>query len=115
MLSLTSLTSPSSQLFREPCPCVLLTRVKWVLLSRVKISLILAIEPPGCVRSHQSENASFVCGMAEGRQGWDAIMVGVVALVMVVGMLALALVALVRAERKDIAEVVRELARWWHR
>lgn len=44
-----------------------------------------------------------------------AIMVGVVALVMVAGMLALALVALVRAERKDIAEVVRELARWWHR
>jgi hypothetical protein len=31
------------------------------------------------------------------------------------GRFGLALVALVRAERKDIPEVVRGLARWWHR
>lgn len=31
------------------------------------------------------------------------------------GRLGLALVALVRAERKDIPELVRELGRWWYR
>ena len=33
----------------------------------------------------------------------------------ILGQLALALVALVRAERKDIPEVVRGLAAWWGR
>jgi hypothetical protein len=41
--------------------------------------------------------------------------VEVVALVYAAGLLGLALVALVRAERKDIPAVVRELARWWRR
>jgi hypothetical protein len=31
------------------------------------------------------------------------------------GRQVLGLVALLRAERKDIPEVVRELSRWWHR
>jgi hypothetical protein len=33
----------------------------------------------------------------------------------ILGQLGLALVALVRAERKDIPEVVRELTAWWRR
>jgi hypothetical protein len=31
-----------------------------------------------------------------------------------IGRLGLALVALIRAERKAIPDVVRELTRWWH-
>jgi hypothetical protein len=34
-------------------------------------------------------------------------------LIVAVGLLVLALVALVRADRKDIPAVVRELAQWW--
>jgi hypothetical protein len=41
--------------------------------------------------------------------------VEVAALVAIVGMLGLALVALLRAERKDIPSVVRALAHWWRR
>jgi len=41
--------------------------------------------------------------------------VEVTALVTIVGMLGLALVALLRAERKDIPAVVRALAHWWRR
>jgi hypothetical protein len=41
--------------------------------------------------------------------------VEVTALVTIVGMLGLALVALLRAERKDIPAVVRALTHWWHR
>jgi hypothetical protein len=41
--------------------------------------------------------------------------VELVVLACLLGQLGLAFVALVRAERKDIPEVVRELARWWHR
>jgi hypothetical protein len=39
----------------------------------------------------------------------------VTAMVAIVGMLGLALVALLRAERKDIPAVVRALAPWWRR
>lgn len=41
--------------------------------------------------------------------------VEVIAVVYVLGLLGLGFVALIRAERKDIPEVVRELAHWWHR
>jgi hypothetical protein len=39
----------------------------------------------------------------------------VAVLVCSVGRLGLGLVALIRADRKDIPAVVRELARWWQR
>ena len=39
----------------------------------------------------------------------------VVAAVYFLGLLGLGFIALIRAERKDIPEVVRELAHWWHR
>jgi uncharacterized membrane protein YdcZ (DUF606 family) len=41
--------------------------------------------------------------------------VEVAVLAYIVGRIGLGLVALLRADRKDIAEVVRALARWWHR
>ena len=48
---------------------------------------------------------------------WEPNMGGVevAVLVCIVGRFGLGLVALIRAERKDIPAVVRELARWWQR
>lgn len=40
--------------------------------------------------------------------------VEIAALAYIAGLVGLAFVALLRAERKDIPRLVRELARWWH-
>jgi hypothetical protein len=38
----------------------------------------------------------------------------IISLVCAIGVLGLGLVALLRADQKDISKVVRELSGWWH-
>jgi hypothetical protein len=69
---------------------------------------------------HASVGITHTNGPSLGRPhfGMGSLMfigVGIAVLLSVVGRLVLALVALIRADSKDIPDIVRGLACWWHR